>query len=376
SGDLGVGNDTVDINETSAVDALKTVNLSGLTNYATSTTKLQAAANDTLTFNGGSGDDSVEVSGTTIASLKVIGDFGGGNLDKLTLGTNTTAITGADSAVTIDITKVTNVDSTEINFTNGATDMSDKALTIKGSESNDQVTLKLLAATTKVKVDGDLGDGNDTFVFNIGAATATSITDIDLIGLKGVEVGLHGADAATAFDFSTYTGLTTFNATTGADNIKLGTLTESAVVNLGSGDDKIETGAFTATKTLKIAGGEGNDTFDIKASVIVTVATPEFVEITDFSAGDKITFGAAITYENKGIGQGDTLKAAAETILGTSDTANTVYGFTYNNDTYLLYNAAGSTATLTTSDLIVKLSGTTVDLDSLTTSTNDIVFAS
>ncbi|EAJ0328348.1 cell surface protein, partial [Campylobacter fetus] len=150
SGDLGVGNDTVDINETSAVDALKTVNLSGLTNYATSTTKLQAAANDTLTFNGGSGDDSVEVSGTTIASLKVIGDFGGGNLDKLTLGTNTTAITGADSAVTIDITKVTNVDSTEINFTNGATDMSDKALTIKGSESNDQVTLKLLAATTKV----------------------------------------------------------------------------------------------------------------------------------------------------------------------------------------------------------------------------------
>ncbi|MBD3866466.1 hypothetical protein IFO24_09420, partial [Campylobacter fetus] len=243
------------------------------------------------------------------------------------------------------------------------------------SESNDQVTLKLLAATTKVKVDGDLGDGNDTFVFDIGAATATSITDIDLIGLKGVEVGLNGGNAATAFDFSTYTGLTTFNATTGADNIKLGTLTESAVVNLGSGDDKIETGTFTATKTLKIAGGEGNDTFDIKASVIVTVVTPGFVEITDFSAGDKITFGAAITYENKGIGQGDTLKAAAEAILGTSDTANTVYGFTYNNDTYLLYNAAGSTATLTTSDLIVKLSGTTVDLDSLTVTNNDIVFA-
>ncbi|EOX3088652.1 cell surface protein, partial [Campylobacter fetus] len=376
SGDLGVGNDTVDINKDSAVDALKTVNLSGLTNYATSTTKLKAAANDTLTFNGGSGNDSVEVSGTGIVSLKVIGDFGGGNLDKLTLGTNATAITGADSAVTIDITKVTNVDSTEINFTNGATDMSSKALTIKGSESNDQVTLKLATNTTKVKVDGDLGDGNDTFVFNIGAATATNITDIDLIGLKGVEVGLNGGNAATAFDFSGYTGLTTFNATTGADNIKLGKLTESAVVNLGSGDDKIETGAFTATKTLKIAGGEGNDTFDIKASVIVTVATPEFVEITDFSAGDKITFGDAIAYSSQGAKTGDSLKAVAEAILGTSDVANTVYGFTYNNDTYLLYNAADSTATLTTSDLIVKLSGTTVDLDSLTTSTNDIVFAS
>ncbi|EOG7166280.1 hypothetical protein ACLH7G_001866 [Campylobacter fetus] len=106
------------------------------------------------------------------------------------------------------------------------------------------------------------------------------------------------------------------------------------------------------------------------------MATPEFVEITDFSAGDKITFGDAIAYSSQGAKTGDSLKAVAEAILGTSDVANTVYGFTYNNDTYLLYNAADSTATLTTSDLIVKLSGTTVDLDSLTTSTNDIVFAS
>ncbi|WP_210670658.1 hypothetical protein, partial [Helicobacter canis] len=110
------------------------------------------------------------------------------------------------------------------------------------------------------------------FVFDIGAATATSITDIDLIGLKGVEVGLHGADAATAFDFSTYTGLTTFNATTGADNIKLGKLTESAVVNLGSGDDKIETGAFTASKTLTIDSGIGSDYINISASKVATAA--------------------------------------------------------------------------------------------------------
>ncbi|OCS02375.1 hypothetical protein, partial [Campylobacter fetus] len=34
SGDLGVGNDTVEINKTAAADALKSVNLSGLTNYA------------------------------------------------------------------------------------------------------------------------------------------------------------------------------------------------------------------------------------------------------------------------------------------------------------------------------------------------------
>ncbi|RUT48818.1 cell surface protein, partial [Campylobacter fetus] len=157
SGDLGVGNDTVEINKSAAVDALKTVNLSGLTNYVSSETKLKAAASDTLKFNGGSGDDNVEVSGTDISSLTIIGDFGEGNLDKLILGTSASAITGADSAVTIDIRQVTNVDSTEINFTNSATDMSDKALTINGSNSNDQVTLKLVASTTKVKVEGDLG---------------------------------------------------------------------------------------------------------------------------------------------------------------------------------------------------------------------------
>ncbi|QEL44482.1 beta strand repeat-containing protein [Campylobacter fetus] len=370
SGDLGVGNDTVDINETSAVDALKTVNLSGLTNYATSTTKLKAAASDTLTFNGGSGDDSVEVSGTAIASLKVIGDFGGGNLDKLTLGTNATAITGADSAVIIDITKVTNVDSTEINFTNTATDMSDKALTINGSESNDQVTLKLAANTTKVKVDGDLGDGNDTFVFDIGAATATSITDIDLIGLKGVEVGLHGADAATAFDFSTYTGLTTFNATTGADNIKLGKLTESAVVNLGSGDDKIETGAFTASKTLTIDSGIGSDYINISASKVATAAdTKEMVIISDVAAnlkGDTIKFGTTIANAGSITAADQSwdtdLKTTLKNAIATAD-ANKLYVVNITDSaagdskgTYLFYNG-NADQVISVDDIIVKLSG-------------------
>ncbi|HDX6330864.1 TPA: hypothetical protein RPW53_001807 [Campylobacter fetus subsp. venerealis] len=369
SGDLGVRNDTVDINKDSAVDALKTVNLSGLTNYATSTTKLKAAANDTLTFNGGSGNDSVEVSGTAIASLKVIGDFGGGNLDKLTLGTNATAITGADSAVTIDITKVTNVDSTEINFTNGATDMSSKALTINGSESNDQVTLKL-AATTKVKVDGDLGDGNDTFVFDIGAATATSITDIDLIGLKGVEVGLNGGNAATAFDFSGYTGLTTFNATTGADNIKLGTLTESAVVNLGSGDDKIETGAFTANKTLTIDSGIGSDYINISASKVATAAdTKEMVIISDVAAnlkGDTIKFGTTIANDGNITAADQSwdtdLKTTLKNAIATAD-ANKLYVVNITDSaagdskgTYLFYNGNADQA-ISVDDIIVKLSG-------------------
>ncbi|WP_162165626.1 hypothetical protein, partial [Campylobacter fetus] len=58
-----------------------------------------------------------------------------------------------------------------------------------------------------------------------------------------------------------------------------------------------------------------------------------------------------------------------------ADQATTVYGFTWNNDNYLFYNLADSSANAAATDVVVKLTGTTVDLDSLTVSTNDIVFA-
>ncbi|OCR89987.1 hypothetical protein CFT12S02225_09005, partial [Campylobacter fetus subsp. testudinum] len=382
SGDLGVGNDTVEINKTAAVEALKSVNLSGLTNYASSETKLKAAVSDTLTFNGGSGTDNVEVSGTAITSLTITGDFGEGGTDKLTLGTSGTAITGADLAVTIDIKGVTNVDSTEINFTNGATDMSTNALTINGSNSNDQVTLKLLAATTKVKVDGDLGAGNDTFIFDKGNATVGNITDIDLIGLKGVEVGLNGGNANTAFNFGGYTGLTTFNATTGADNITLGDLTNTATIRLGSGDDKITTGALAANKTLTIDSGTGSDYINISASKVATAAdAKEMVIISDAAAnlkGDTIKFGSTIanagsitaTDQTFATDLKTTLKAAlAAEVQNKLYLVNVTGNGNNDNGLYLIYSAVAADNDISTGDIIVKLSGVSTT-DNLTFTAN------
>ncbi|AHE93798.1 cell surface protein [Campylobacter fetus] len=356
SGDLGVGNDTVDINETSAVDALKTVNLSGLTNYATSTTKLKAAANDTLTFNGGSGDDSVEVSGTAIASLKVIGDFGGGNLDKLTLGTNTTAITGADSAVTIDITKVTNVDSTEINFTNTATDMSSNALTIKGSESNDQVTLKLAAATTKVKVDGDLGNqSGDEFTLDVTSAVA-SVTHIDLSELSTTK-GIIDISALTS-------ALADVKGTKGNDIITLG---DKASTAKGEG--------------ISIDGGDGNDTFVFKDAAKVTAVTDdnsvESSVIKNFAVGDKIKFDSfdqgktfVLATEVLNNASATELKtkfvdAAITAVNGLSTVADgDIFAYVNGTDTYVVYNKAGGTADkLDAGDIVVKLAGVKVGTD-------------
>ncbi|OCR96152.1 hypothetical protein CFT12S02855_08660, partial [Campylobacter fetus subsp. testudinum] len=69
------------------------------------------------------------------------------------------------------------------------------------------------------------------------------------------------------------------------------------------------------------------------------------------------------------------LKAVIDAVLTDDDTAQTVYGFTYDGANYLYYNVAGGTPTSAANDVLVKLTGTTVDLDSLTVSTNDIVFA-
>ncbi|OCR95401.1 hypothetical protein CFT12S02847_08875 [Campylobacter fetus subsp. testudinum] len=111
----------------------------------------------------------------------------------------------------------------------------------------------------------------------------------------------------------------------------------------------------------------------------MTALTPEHTTITDFSAGDKITFAAAVAgyqHSTADLSSAGTLKAAIDAVLTNNDTAQTVYGFTYGGANYLYYNdVAGSTPTSAADDVLVKLTGTTVDLDSLAASTNDIVFA-
>ncbi|OCR95583.1 hypothetical protein CFT12S02855_08785, partial [Campylobacter fetus subsp. testudinum] len=224
--------------------------------------------------------------------------------------------------------------------------------------------------------------GNDKFIFDKGGATEADITDIDLIELKGVEVGLNGGNASTAFNFGKYTGLTTFNATTGADNITLGTLTNNATIRLGSGDDKITTGALTAEKTLTIDSGTGKDYIDISLSKVVTAQdTKEMVIISDAAAnlkGDTIKFGAAIA--NAGVITANTqawdtnLQTTLKNAI-TAATANKLYVVNITDlaagdskGTYLFYNGNADQA-ISTDDIIVKLSGVSTT-DNLTFTAN------
>ncbi|OCR84570.1 hypothetical protein CFT12S05168_09120, partial [Campylobacter fetus subsp. testudinum] len=131
------------------------------------------------------------------------------------------------------------------------------------------------------------------------------------------------------------------------------------------GDDTITIGKANAG--LTVTGGAGNDTFIVTAAKIVTDATPEHTTITDFSAGDSIKFAAAVVgYKHSAAdtSSAGSLKLAIDAVLTAEDTAQTVYGFTYGGANYLFYNAANSSTSATTSDIVVKLSGN-VDLDSI-----------
>ncbi|OCR92159.1 hypothetical protein CFT12S02263_07435 [Campylobacter fetus subsp. testudinum] len=101
---------------------------------------------------------------------------------------------------------------------------------------------------------------------------------------------------------------------------------------------------------------------------MTTVGTPEYTTITDFSAGDKITFAAnsvaGYQHSTADTSSASTLKDAIDAVLTVADVAKTVYGFTYGGANYLFYNAANSSTSATTSDIVVKLSGN-VDLDSI-----------
>ncbi|OCR91779.1 hypothetical protein CFT12S02263_09215, partial [Campylobacter fetus subsp. testudinum] len=116
----------------------------------------------------------------------------------------------------------------------------------------------------------------------------------------------------------------------------------------------------------------------VTAAKIAGDGQTDLTTITDFSNGDKISFGTAVTYVSKGTldkGAYSTL-ALAIAQANTADIANQVVGFKYDGNSYLFYNKTNADAATTKADdILVKLAGTTVDVDSLTASTNDIVFA-
>ncbi|EKO4700139.1 cell surface protein, partial [Campylobacter fetus] len=203
---------------------------------------------------------------------------------------------------------------------------------IQGSDAAETITANSTSATlTAITLSGDLGGGANT-VTVAPTSAATAITTIDLSGLSATGGTLSG----TITHDAAQTALTTIKGSAGNDTITIG---------------KVNDG-------LTVTGGAGNDVFNVTAAKIVTADTPEHATITDFSAGDSIKFAASVTaYKHSTVdlsGKAD-LKSAIAAVLTDSDEATTVYGFTYNNESYLYYNVATATATAAANDVLVKL---------------------
>ncbi|OCR90697.1 hypothetical protein CFT12S02225_04200, partial [Campylobacter fetus subsp. testudinum] len=222
---------------------------------------------------------------------------------------------------------------------------------IQGSDAAETITANTIDSTiTAIKLSGDLGGGANT-VTVAPTSGATGIKTIDLSGLSAT----GGTLTSTITHDAAQTVLTTIIGSVGDDTITIG----------------------KANAGLTVTGGAGNDTFNLTASTVSGATAADFTTITDFSTGDSIKFAAdsVAGYANVGTVTDSTLAAAITTALaltaGTisvADQAKSVYGFKweYNGttETYLFYNAANSSTSATTSDIVVKLSGN-VDLDSI-----------
>ncbi|OCR95394.1 hypothetical protein CFT12S02855_08895, partial [Campylobacter fetus subsp. testudinum] len=93
-----------------------------------------------------------------------------------------------------------------------------------------------------------------------------------------------------------HVAVTSIKGSAGKDTVDITAIknTDNVTIDLGAGDDTFKGGVLVASKQVTVTGGEGNDTFNLTASKVITVGTPEYTTITDFSAGDKITFAAAV----------------------------------------------------------------------------------
>ena len=184
-------------------------------------------------------------------------------------------------------------------------------------------------------------------------------TELEISSIKG-----SSTQDDISIVYAANTKLKTVDTGAGDDEVTFGgntTQTHDVTVNLGEGNDTITTAALTANKKFQISGGAGNDTFNLGASTTDASAS-KYITITDTNRGDKISLGSAGAATLQKItlnvdGRAD-LKTAINDALGSlsSTAANTIYAVYYGNDTYLVRDANSNKA-LDANDNLVKLAG-------------------
>lgn len=396
------GAGAVELTVGAANDALKTVNATDNTGGV----DVDLSEAGKAAFTGGAGDDILRVNGSTVAHTLGAGDDtmqvddaafsslaegfsvdGGEGTDTLILA----SAVATDSSMTADVFNKTFTNFEELSLSDSlsaALDISDYTgidhLTLVGNGGSaitmqSGSTLELATGTYSdftVSVDGAIANKAD--VLNI-ALTGDTTVDGKTITVANVEtinvvatdtdgqpdvlvahkLGLT-ADAATTvtvsgdakleLTLSNTDALKSINASENTGGLKVDVSTLSGVTVTGSSAaDEITLGAQTVA-----TGGEGKDTFTVKATEMTKYAT-----ITDFGAGDTITMGdAAGNKLGEAISLQDTAQFADYVNEAVKENAtNKVSWFTFGENTYLVLDAAASNTFDATSDMVVQLQG-------------------
>lgn len=325
-----------------------------------------AAASASGSYDGGEGTDSVSsalinagngAKFLNFENLSLAGTTGAGlDLDLLTGST----ITG------LSIDKAAN--SRVLNAT------TDQSLTVNANGG--------LSVIEFADVDGDADAYAINFAgengVNAGAVTidgiesvtidSTSETDTgsNAIGLDGdaLETVTISGEQDLSITFSGATSnLTSIDGSAAAGDLNVAVNVADVAVMGGAGDDTIVVGDKATVTT-----GAGADDIDVSG----TLDTAEMVTITDFGAGDKISFNDAATFTAAAtdVSSATNLNKAIEL----ADSANgTVSWFQYGNNTYVV-DSGTTTGVDFSDDAIVKLTGL-IDLSSSTLASNELTFA-
>ncbi len=350
-----------------------------------------------FTFKGGSGFDSVSFAATQLDTHDVL--TGGDGMD--TLGIADTAVTAASADLVAAINATNGFEALSLNATAGANAVDFNVIqgsgihnvvinhatptnTITNTVNDSVVTVAAgIQNNNAASISNVLGENNVKLVMEAvdGAAGQSELGALSLNGVMNVAIesnfvgrntqaNANVVTLAAAVENSTYTitGNQNLNLQLVAGAATLGSTVDAKDFNAElqvSGTnmaDRIIGSAKNDTITGSdgmdvLTGGAGDDTFDMSAATILDLANMS--TITDAEAGDSIKFLAAanaFTAAKIDVSTAANLAAA----VGLADaTANAVTWFQYGGDTYLV--AAGATASATTDDEVVKLTGT-IDL--------------
>jgi len=413
----GSGADTVTLKASTSQSA-------NSTSAATTTVKL-GAGNDKLlndgvtahtvvgaSFDGGDGNDSVELSLITVGNASQFTNFetlildlvaDGTSRDVSILGGITGLNLGSNASGSSEVVTYTGVTTSQgltvsgnlsgsgtsvLDFGSAVTGTADAyTLTFAATGTTDATATPTAIAAGKVQIagienitvaSGGSGYTNNTIALSDTSARTLTITGNQKTGVTfAAQFGTDGSSTSSAgvslIDASALTGKFTLDTTniktayagvtvkggTNDDNITI-TAQSSGLgrftVDAGAGNDTITTSTAASTLT----GGAGNDTFDVTSTVAGSsyASAPIYTTITDFAAGDSIKLGTTtVSVAGKAlILSATSLTDALNTALSDSSvTAGKAVWFVYGGNTYVANE--DSTDGLSANDIIVKLTG-------------------